>query len=119
VSETPLYEVSLAELKDGRHMARVRSREILVVATEEGVRVWDGVCPHLAGPLLEGSISRQGIVCPWHRYAFDSATGRCLTIPGRMWKAVDPPSSAREPMAIALRPLRHEIDGGFIRIYET
>jgi len=119
VSEPPIYEVPLSELTPGHHLARVGSREILVVATDDGIRVWDGVCPHLAGPLLEGRISRHRIVCPWHRYVFESSTGRCQTVPGRIWKAADDSRANGEAMALALRPLRHEIQGDLIRIYGT
>lgn len=117
MSAPPIYEVPLSKLSLGHHLARVGSREILIVATEDGIRVWDGVCPHLAGPLLEGRISRHRIVCPWHGYVFDSATGRCQTVPGRMWKAADAHRSPTEPMAIALRPLRHEVEDEWVRVY--
>ncbi len=120
MSETPIYEVPLSALEGGTHLARAGSREILIVSTDDGLRVWDGVCPHLAGPLLEGRVTRSRIVCPWHGYVFDCATGRCQTVPGRMWKAVDSSLSSptsREPLPIALRPLRHEIAGEVVRVY--
>jgi nitrite reductase/ring-hydroxylating ferredoxin subunit len=118
LADAPLYELSRSDLIRGHHVARVGSREILVVESADGLRVWDGVCPHLAGPLLEGDITRSGIVCPWHNYEFDSATGRCRTLPGRIWREVDGDDCEREPMRISLRPLRYEVDGTTIRIYD-
>ncbi len=34
------------------------------------------VCPHLGGPLESGAIEDGSVVCPWHGYRFDCATGR-------------------------------------------
>ena len=35
------------------------------------------VCPHEDGPLAEGWIEGDAIVCPWHGFDFDLGTGRC------------------------------------------
>jgi len=35
----------------------------------------DNVCPHRGGPLAEGSVEHGKIVCPWHQWEFDLATG--------------------------------------------
>jgi nitrite reductase/ring-hydroxylating ferredoxin subunit len=34
-------------------------------------------CPHEDGPLSEGWIEAGAVVCPWHGFDFDLATGRC------------------------------------------
>ena len=34
------------------------------------------VCPHLGGPLDDARIEDGAVVCPWHGYRFDCATGR-------------------------------------------
>ncbi len=34
-------------------------------------------CPHEDGPLAEGWIEGDVIVCPWHGFDFDLGTGRC------------------------------------------
>jgi nitrite reductase/ring-hydroxylating ferredoxin subunit len=117
MSETPIYQVPVAAIQAGQHTARVGAREILIVETREGLRVYDGVCPHLGGPLLEGRISARAIVCPWHAYAFDAASGRCLTVPGGIWRASGLKKGDGQPMGIALRPLRHELKDGVILVY--
>lgn len=33
-------------------------------------------CPHLDGPLYEGTIVGEHIVCPWHFWRFDLRTGK-------------------------------------------
>ena len=37
-----------------------------------------GVCPHNGGPLGQGTVFSGMVVCPWHMWEFDSATGTCL-----------------------------------------
>ncbi|SRR6266581_2153314 len=118
-TETPLYQVPIASVGDSHHAARVGAREILIVHTREGLRVYDGVCPHLGGPLLEGRISARAVVCPWHAYAFDAVTGRCLTVPGGIWRAGGCQKGDGQPMGIALRPLRHELKDGIIIVYRS
>jgi nitrite reductase/ring-hydroxylating ferredoxin subunit len=34
-------------------------------------------CPHEDGPLSEGWLEGGAVVCPWHGFDFDLATGRC------------------------------------------
>ncbi|MFT5478749.1 MAG: nitrite reductase/ring-hydroxylating ferredoxin subunit [Planctomycetota bacterium] len=38
-------------------------------------------CPHMLGPLLEGSLSGDEIVCPWHTWRFSLTTGVCTDCP--------------------------------------
>jgi nitrite reductase (NADH) small subunit len=35
------------------------------------------VCPHEEGPLAEGWIEGDAVVCPWHGFDFEVGTGRC------------------------------------------
>ena len=118
MSETPICEVALASVRGGHHCERVGGRELLFVDTKEGVRVYDGVCPHLGGSLLEGKISTRAVVCPWHAYAFDSTTGRCLTTPGGIWRSGGLQKGNRQPMDISLRPVRYRLDDGLIKVYD-
>ena len=36
------------------------------------------ICPHESGPLAEGWLEGDSVVCPWHGFDFDLRTGRCL-----------------------------------------
>ena len=36
------------------------------------------LCPHEGGPLAEGWLEGESVVCPWHGFDFDLRTGRCL-----------------------------------------
>ncbi|MFN0007455.1 MAG: Rieske 2Fe-2S domain-containing protein [Planctomycetota bacterium] len=35
-------------------------------------------CPHLLGPLFQGTISGETVTCPWHQWRFSLPTGRRL-----------------------------------------
>lgn len=35
----------------------------------------DGICPHRGGPLAQGALHENMIVCPWHAWEFDCRTG--------------------------------------------
>jgi len=57
------------------------------------------VCPHEDGPLAEGWIEGDAVVCPWHGFDFDVASGRCR---------VD------EALTIAVYPVR--VQGGAVEV---
>jgi nitrite reductase (NADH) small subunit len=46
-----------------------------IAHTEEGYAAVDNVCLHRGGPLAQGVLDGNKIVCPWHGWAFDVNTG--------------------------------------------
>lgn len=40
------------------------------------------ICPHEDGPLAEGWIEGDAVICPWHGFDFDLRTGRCQVAGG-------------------------------------
>ena len=38
----------------------------------------DNECPHAGGPLGEGMLDRDAVMCPWHGWYFDVTTGEGL-----------------------------------------
>ena len=56
---------------------RIDGRSIALVHTPKGFFASDGVCPHRGGPLAEGDIIGDEIVCPWHLWGFNLQTGVC------------------------------------------
>jgi nitrite reductase/ring-hydroxylating ferredoxin subunit len=38
-------------------------------------------CPHLAGPLFQGTLHGDTITCPWHQWCFSLRTGERLAAP--------------------------------------
>src|SRR4051794_12092516 len=57
---------------------RVGERLIAVFRTRAGkVFAVDGVCPHKGGPLADGMLAGEQVVCPYHAFRYDSRTGEC------------------------------------------
>jgi nitrite reductase (NADH) small subunit len=76
---TDFHEVAkTAELAVGRMKAcSVGGRTIALYHTADGFFASDNQCPHRGGPLSEGDLLGNEIVCPWHLWGFDVATGVC------------------------------------------
>ena len=43
----------------------------------------DNHCTHVGGPLCEGTVDVDAVVCPWHGARFDVKTGQALSGPAR------------------------------------
>ena len=41
----------------------------------------DDTCPHEEGPLSEGTVEDEEVVCPWHQATFNLKTGACTGPP--------------------------------------
>lgn len=39
------------------------------------LRAMENLCPHREGPLGQGWVEGESVVCPWHAWAFDTRTG--------------------------------------------
>lgn len=73
--------VEVAEVSDvptGRaKRIDVEGRPIALVHHARGFFAVDGICPHRGGPLAEGDVIGNEIVCPWHLWGFDLDSGKC------------------------------------------
>jgi nitrite reductase (NADH) small subunit len=54
----------------GRSLALFRNRGGQVFAV-------DGVCPHKGGPLADGMLAGDQVVCPLHAFRFHGTSGEC------------------------------------------
>lgn len=43
---------------------------------ESGILAAQAFCPHMDGPLWEGTLSGEDIVCPWHQWCFNLRSGK-------------------------------------------
>lgn len=50
-------------------------KRIALYHTARGFFASDDVCPHRGGPLSEGDLIGNEIVCPWHLWSFDVESG--------------------------------------------
>jgi nitrite reductase/ring-hydroxylating ferredoxin subunit len=70
--------LSVADLPVGRIRAvKVGDRPVAICHTATGFFATDNTCPHRGGPLAEGDLIGEEIVCPWHLWGFDVRTGLC------------------------------------------
>lgn len=72
----------LDEMADGDiRKVESGSRSFAVVRNDGQVYALQNRCAHKGAPIGDGIVSaaRNEIICPWHRFRFDLATGRCAT----------------------------------------
>jgi nitrite reductase (NADH) small subunit len=56
----------------------VADREIALFRTRRGnIFAVDNLCPHKGGPLAEGILAGDVVVCPLHAFRFEVASGEC------------------------------------------
>jgi nitrite reductase/ring-hydroxylating ferredoxin subunit len=68
----------LTDIADGDYrIFAVEELEVGIFRTGSKVLAYENVCPHAGGPVCQGKIFHQveEIICPWHGYEFDLATG--------------------------------------------
>lgn len=56
-------------------------RSIALYHTASGFFATVNTCPHRGGPLAEGDLFGNEIVCPWHLWGFDVTSGACTGDP--------------------------------------
>ena|SRR5579871_3486356 len=70
---------SLAQLSPGTLMEAVVGENSYAVANVDGeVHVLDGICPHAGGPLGQGALHDDIVVCPWHAWEYNCRTASCV-----------------------------------------
>lgn len=61
---------------EGRNFRLAGGREIAVFRTRAGeLYATQAQCPHRGAPLADGLVGGGRVVCPFHSYAFELATG--------------------------------------------
>jgi nitrite reductase (NADH) small subunit/3-phenylpropionate/trans-cinnamate dioxygenase ferredoxin subunit len=69
----------LSQLKQDRgRVVELRGRLIALFRRGEAVHAIDDACPHMGGPLSEGGLFDQCVMCPWHGWRFDVVTGEWI-----------------------------------------
>ena len=68
---------SLAEIPEPGTAREVAAggRAICLANVNGELAALDNVCPHRQGPLGEGTVEGDSVVCPWHSWAFNTKTG--------------------------------------------
>ena len=69
-----IARVSDLPLREGR-AARIGDREIALFHLGDRVLAVDNQCPHQGGPLCDGIVTGQSVVCPLHAWKVNLADG--------------------------------------------
>jgi len=73
-------KAELDELEGGK-LVEVGGRAIAIFNLGGRYYAIDNVCPHRGGPLSEGTIAGDDVICPWHGARFSIKTGAVLGPP--------------------------------------
>lgn len=65
----------------GAEVFPVDGRRIAVYRLEDGYYAIDDICTHDGGPLAEGEVEGDEVICPRHGARFSIKTGAALTFP--------------------------------------
>ena len=67
----------LSALDPERSVAvRIGEHRIAVFLVDGQVRAVSNVCLHTGGPLADGRVVDGCVICPWHGWVYDLATGQ-------------------------------------------
>lgn len=116
--------LAVAALEEGRPTrADVDGVRLVLLRGDDGaVRAFGEMCPHLEGPLSEGWVTREGLVCPWHGSCFSLEDGAVVHGPataplprfetrlrgGRVQVRRVPPVPGASPGSVTAAEQRHE-----------
>ena len=78
------------------------SRPLCIANVDGVIHAVDNECPHRGGPLADGMIERGKLICPWHAWSFDPATG--ATVNSHEKVAVYPVTIVGEDVLIEFDP---------------
>ena len=70
-----LCGVGEAPAEGGVMEAEAEGRVVCLARIGGDLAAVDNVCPHRVGPLGQGWVEGNAVVCPWHSWAFDLRTG--------------------------------------------
>jgi nitrite reductase (NADH) small subunit len=65
-----------SDLRPGSLREATHGDTAVAICNYEGeIHAVHGTCPHRGGPLAEGTLHGNMLVCPWHAWEFDCVTG--------------------------------------------
>jgi nitrite reductase/ring-hydroxylating ferredoxin subunit len=63
---------NIKDLKEARLLrADIEGKSIVLAMVQRNVYAMDAVCSHEGGPLEEGELEGNTLICPWHQGKFD------------------------------------------------
>jgi len=75
------------ELGPGQfRVVEVNGNEVALFNLNGSFYAIDNMCAHQGGPLGEGLLEGETVICPWHSWKYNVKTGICSTNPSRKVK---------------------------------
>ncbi|MGH9868282.1 MAG: Rieske (2Fe-2S) protein [Candidatus Polarisedimenticolia bacterium] len=70
------------EVPEGKGKAvEVAGRPVALFNVGGTIHAVDGLCPHQGGPLADGLLEGDVVMCPWHFWQFDVVKGHAPDLP--------------------------------------
>jgi len=71
-----------SDLKPGQgELVEVDGQPIALFNVNGAFYALGAVCPHEGGPLQDGDLEGDTVICPWHGYDYNLRTGECSVDP--------------------------------------
>jgi nitrite reductase/ring-hydroxylating ferredoxin subunit len=64
-------------------LVQAGGKDIALIRAGDNFFAIDNECSHVGGPLCEGTVSGDEVVCPWHAARFNLTTGKAMAGPAR------------------------------------
>jgi nitrite reductase/ring-hydroxylating ferredoxin subunit len=64
-------------------LVQASGKDIALIRSGDNFFAIDNECSHVGGPLCEGTVSGDEVVCPWHAARFNLTTGKAMAGPAR------------------------------------
>jgi NAD(P)H-dependent nitrite reductase small subunit len=77
-----IYVADLNDIPPGTaKVVAVQNVEVALFNLEGSIYAIDNMCQHAGGPLGEGRIAGDTVICPWHGYRYHIKTGKYVKNP--------------------------------------
>ena len=73
-----LKDITLGKIK----LVKIKDQEIAVYNVKNKIYATQNKCLHEKGPLNEGSLDNNTVMCPWHGWRYNIENGSCKNVPG-------------------------------------
>ncbi|TAL10666.1 MAG: non-heme iron oxygenase ferredoxin subunit [Nitrospirae bacterium] len=77
-----VHVADLSDIPPGTaKVVAVQNVEVALFNLEGAIYAIDNICQHAGGPLGEGKIKGDVVICPWHGYRYHIKTGQYVKNP--------------------------------------